>query len=269
MRLLTSFTARGVALVLAIAAGVVATVYAFRLADAGEPWASWRENVRTEGYLILVLSTAFQLAGALLHTPLVLARRGRAGWGGVGRGWLIVAALLAYHALIVVFAVWLSDFALGWGVVEGRRDAGAAYGALLSVLLFSVSLLGLTGVVFSDPVIMLSGLAIAFGFSLLVGAFGMADITLTVTSRYETSLIPMGGVPDLIIGLVVAVVAGALGTFGLHAQRTPGSWMVAAMKEFGVSPPFLFTGAGVAFAGALSSPSSAVFSAPPPPTRCP
>jgi hypothetical protein len=206
------------AALITVAAGIIVAVYANR--QTGEPWTSWRDTLRTEGLVILVMSGTWLVLGAVLHTPMAIRRGAR-----VRAGWLVFAGLLAHLAAIGLLAVPLSDFAPAWLPGIARDNPGDLYGTFLACVLIGPSLLAAVGGLFfkpdpprrpvlrdsrpedarpsTDSLFTVAGLVVLVGW--VPGWLMMFAILAQVADQYDLPLIPAGGMPTLAVGVGLAV----------------------------------------------------------------
>lgn len=217
--------ARLMAALISFAAGIAVVVYANRLADAPDSWASsWRESLRTEGYVVLLLAVTWLLVGAVTQTPMAALRGAR-----VRTGWLVVAGLVAYVVVIGLAAWPLADFAPPIDPNStSRRPAGMGYGAFLGSLVLLPALLAVTGAVFLRPEANVSsepdevrradetpvgrildtavGVAVVTVLICWVPAWCLLSwILIQSAGNYELPMLPAEGMPVAASGVALAV----------------------------------------------------------------
>ncbi|WP_229068755.1 hypothetical protein [Actinoplanes sp. DH11] len=212
--------ARGVAGVVTIAVGVGVAVFLHDLADAGEPWASWRDALRSSGYVIVPMTLTWLLLGAVLQTPVAIRRR-----AGLRAGWIVVGGLFAYHMVVGLFAVKLAAIAPLPSPGVSGSDPGYLYGVFLGCVLVGPALLSAFGGWFleplppsrpglldnrpedvddrTDPVRL--NLFIIMVASWAPGWCFLSYIFFHIADRYELPLLPSDGMPILAVGTAVAV----------------------------------------------------------------
>ncbi|GAA1654863.1 hypothetical protein [Actinoplanes couchii] len=189
----------------AVAGGIIAAIAGVRLADGGEPWSSLRDLLRGDGYLILLLSVAWLLIGAVLHTP-----RARRRDANVKDGWLVTGGLLVHHAVVGVVAVPLA--AISPPVIHAGRneaDPGIMYPIMLGAVLIVPSLIAACGGFFlrtgtdgEDAV----GITAALTMT-LVWAVGWVSAAAIVgmIAGHDVLVIPADGLPIVAVGVALAV----------------------------------------------------------------
>ncbi|GAA1649115.1 hypothetical protein [Actinoplanes couchii] len=230
--------AQWVAAVLAIVAGITVTVRLNAVADVHEPWTSWRSAIRDDGFNLFVTSAAWMLCGAILQTPLAIAR-------GVSvlSGWIAVAVLSVYHLAVLALAAALAGFAPVMDPALGRGDPGSIFGAILIVLLFGFSLVVVSGAVFRpvEPGVptwrllwrgnFRTGVAITAFISWLMGIVFLFLLLIWWLGESRIPLVPESGTTVMAVAIVLAGLTGLLPVGWAVWQKREGSTGRALLRD--------------------------------------
>ncbi|GAB7039260.1 hypothetical protein JCM9533A_31100 [Catenuloplanes niger JCM 9533] len=253
-------------------AGIVAGgVAAFRLgplADAFEPFASIRDALRDDGYLVVMVSTIWVLAGALLQTPVAVLRR-----APLAPGLLGLAAVLGYHLLIALLAVPVATYWPDWDPEYAGDDPAASYPAFLALVLFGFSLLAVTGATFvspapeKDPDAVHRGrprstgaeapglgprLGMVAALSWLCGLLFVPAMVFYVVTGAGVPFVPAAQTWIVACGIVLATPVALIALAVVAGGRFRGWTAAASMTRHGYGPAFLLTTAAVLLGGATA-----------------